>query len=264
MTRRSDVLGASRQLAEVLASDDRGGVAALLDPEFRAVGRDGREWLGADALPHLEPTPAPDDLRVYGDVALLIGRDAVDGGERATVEVWVRRDGDGDWRLIVRQINIIAAPDAPSGRPAHTPRPADAPPPRCANPVEQVPYEPVSEAERGILHSFQTLEGHVIRNEADDWVRYVAEEFVVFRTGQHPTTRAERAAHLREQKAINAEIHVAEVETMWMRVFGDAAVMRADHVMPGNRRPPYRATRVWVRRDGVWQMAVSQQTTRAA
>jgi hypothetical protein len=37
--------------------------------------------------------------------------------------------------------------------------------------------------------------------------------------------------------------------------------MRADHVMPGNRRPPYRATRVWVKRDGHWQMALSQQTT---
>ena len=39
-------------------------------------------------------------------------------------------------------------------------------------------------------------------------------------------------------------------------------VMRADHRMPENRRPPYRATRVWVKRDGRWQMAASQQTTR--
>jgi hypothetical protein len=265
MTGQSDVLGASRRLADALAAD-RGGIAALLDPEFRAVGRDGREWFGADAIPHLEPAPAPEGLRDYGDVALLVGRDPVDGGERVTVEVWVRREAGGErgWRLLVRQLNTIAAPGAPSGRPAHAPRPADAPPPRCANPCEFVPYDATSDAERGIIHSFQTLEGHVIRNEVDDWVNYVGEEFIVFRTGQHPTTRNERVGHMREQRKINAEIHVAEVEDMWIRVFGDVAVMRADHVMPGNRRPPYRATRVWVKRDGVWQMAVSQQTNRAA
>jgi hypothetical protein len=48
---------------------------------------------------------------------------------------------------------------------------------------------------------------------------------------------------------------------MKLWVHGDAAVMRADHVMPGKRRPPYRATRIWVKRDGRWQMTMSQQTT---
>ena len=60
-----------------------------------------------------------------------------------------------------------------------------------------------------------------------------------------------------------SETWVAAVEWMNLWVFGDAAVMRADHRMPGARRPPYRATRVWVKRDGRWQMATSQQTTRA-
>jgi hypothetical protein len=89
----------------------------------------------------------------------------------------------------------------------------------------------------------------------------VADEFVVTRTRQHPTDKAARMAFMDSQKAINAETFVAEVERMRFWVFGDGAVMRADHVMPGNRRPPYRATRLWVKRDGRWQMAVSQQTT---
>ena len=29
--------------------------------------------------------------------------------------------------------------------------------------------------------------------------------------------------------------------------------MRADHAMPGQRRPPYHATRIWVKRDGRWR-----------
>ena len=67
-------------------------------------------------------------------------------------------------------------------------------------------------------------------------------------------------AFIAAQKAVNGETWVAEVAWMKLWVFGDAAVMRADHVMPGNRRAPYRATRLWVKRDGHWLMALSQQT----
>ena len=84
---------------------------------------------------------------------------------------------------------------------------------------------------------------------------------MVTRTRQHPTDKAARMAFMATQRAINAETFVAEVVTLKFWVLGDAAVMRADHAMPGNRRPPYRATRLWVKRDGHWQMAISQQTT---
>jgi hypothetical protein len=60
---------------------------------------------------------------------------------------------------------------------------------------------------------------------------------------------------------INAETFVAEVLSMRLWARGDAAVMQARHEMSGGRRPPYRAARVWVKRDGRWQMAMSQQTT---
>jgi hypothetical protein len=163
----------------------------------------------------------------------------------------------------VHQLNTIAGPGAPSTHPTHTPRPADAPSPECPNPCDFVPYDVTTADERDIIKSFQTLEKAVIRNDAEEWVKHMADEFVVYRTKQHPTTKAQRADALRRQKAINAEIFVAAVEAMKLWVFEDAAVMRADHLMPGNRRPPYRATRVWVKRDGRWQMAVSQQTNRA-
>ena len=140
-------------------------------------------------------------------------------------------------------------------------RPADAPPPRCANPLEVVPYKPKSQAERDIIASFQALETAVTRNDPDNWRNHVADEFVVTRTRQHPTTKAGRMAFMATQREINAETFVAEVTALKFWVLGDAAVMRADHAMPGNRRPPYRATRLWVKRNGRWQMAVSQQTT---
>jgi Domain of unknown function (DUF4440) len=156
---------------------------------------------------------------------------------------------------------VLARPDAPPMHAAGTPRPMDAPPPRCANPLEVVPYKPKSQAERDIIAAFQALETAVTRNEPKAWDPHVADEFVVTRTRQHPTDKAGRMAFMATQKAINAETFVAEVVALKLWVLGDAAIMRADHAMPGNRRPPYRATRLWVKRDGRWQMALSQQTT---
>ena len=46
-------------------------------------------------------------------------------------------------------------------------------------------------------------------------------------------------AFMATQQAINVETFVAEVTSLKFWVLGDAAVMRADHAMPGNRRPPY-------------------------
>jgi hypothetical protein len=36
--------------------------------------------------------------------------------------------------------------------------------------------------------------------------------------------------------------------------------MIAAEMVPNNSRPPYRAARVWVRRNGQWLMAISVQT----
>ena len=181
--------------------------------------------------------------------------------EAVALDVWVQT-GDG-WRALIHHLNLLADPDRPGPHPAPTPRPPDAPPAECRNPIEHLPYQPASQDERDIIRSFQALENAVVHNDADEWVKHMADEFVVYRTGQQPTTKNQRAGHLRQQRAVNAETFVAAVESMRLWVFGEAAVMRADHIMPGNRRPPYRATRVWVKRDGRWQMAISQQTTRA-
>ena len=260
-------LAASRDLGEAIRAGDAGALEKLLDGEFTYIDAAGAVHARQGALSGmaagLPPADATPKVHDYGQVALITQRGpAAASGELVAVEAWVKRTES--WRALVRHLNVIAAADAPSAHPAHQPRPPEAPPPVCENPCAFVPYEPGSQAERDIIASFQTLENAVIRNDAAEWVRHMADEFVVYRTNQHPTTKAERAEALRRQQAINAEIFVAAVEAMRLWVFGDAAIMRADHRMPGNRRPPYRATRIWVKRDGRWQMAVSQQTTRAA
>ena len=64
---------------------------------------------------------------------------------------------------------------------------------------------------------------------------------------------------INRQKENNTDGYVGEVQSMRLSVYDDGAAMIATRV-PDNSRPPYQAARVWVKRNGQWQMAISVQT----
>jgi ketosteroid isomerase-like protein len=264
---KAAVLGAALTLASAIRRRRRDTVERLLARDFSFIDASGRRHSRAAVLRNLAPGPTVEDMResvrTYGDVALVMGAlksaQADARKDLFALDVWVK--GKAGWQALIHHDNVLAGRGTPALHAAAQPRPAGAPPPPCRNPLEIVPYEPGSQAERDVIAAFQTMERAVTENDAAEWMKHVADEFVVYRTGQFPTTREGRIAFIRAQAAINGETYVAEIERMKLWVYGDAVVMRADHVMPGNRRPPYRATRLWVKRDGRWQMAVSQQTT---
>jgi ketosteroid isomerase-like protein len=266
--REGGLLATGKQLGAAFRTGDKKTVARLTDAQFISIDESGREHSKAAVLRNLKALVSSGaergvKIRNYGRVARITSHGkSADKADVFTLDVWIK-DNNG-WRLLIHHDNVLAGKHEPSAHAASQPRPPDAPPPECRNPLQFVPYRPKSPDERGIINSFQQLETAVTRNDADEWVKYVADEFVVTRMRQHPTTKAQRAAFLRRQRTINAETFVAEVKRMRLWVLGDLAVMRADHVMPGMRRPPYRATRLWVKRNGRWQMALSQQTTIAA
>lgn len=259
------VLEAQRALSNALRMGNKVEAAKLLAPQFTWIDENGNEHSRADVLGDLaQIATSAGERRTalirYGAVAMVSGR-CQSPRKNAVffIDIWVK--GPSGWRVLVHHDNMLAAADAPATHAAPQPRPPDAEPPQCRNPCSFVPYTAKSSAERGIITAFQTLENAVTRNDAAEWVKHMADEFVVYRTNQHPTTKAGRAAAIERQRSVNAETWVAQVKWMKLWVYGDTAVMRADHVMPGNRRPPYRATRVWLKRGGHWQMAMSQQTT---
>ena len=261
------VLAAAKKLAAAIRRGNKTVADKFLAREFTFIDASGKLHSRREVLAQLRAAPdgacARVKVRTYGRVAVVTGAGKSAQARRRNdlfaVDIWVQ--GSDGWKALIHHNNVLALPDAPPAHPAVQARPADAKPPACNNPCAFVPYQPKSQAERAIITAFQTLEQAVTRNDAGVWVKHVADEFVVYRTGQHPTDKALRVDFINRQQAVNGETFVAEVEWMKLWVLGDAAVMRADHVMPGARRPPYRATRVWVRRDGHWQMAVSQQTT---
>lgn len=260
-----DVCAASAEFSDAIRSGDKPAVERLLDPAFTLIDSSGRLFPRTNASDALSAAQIGPEASVshhdYGTIALVVRRDtSPQQGELVGVEVWIR-DSEA-WRALISHQNVVADAGSPSTHPPLTRRPPEAPPPPCDNPLISIPYQPKSEAERDLIASFKALETAVTQNDPETWVAYVADEFVVYRTKQHQTTKAGRAKMLSDQREVNNETFVAEIGWMELWVHGDAAVMRADHVMPGNRRPPYRATRIWVKRGGVWQMAVSQQTTR--
>jgi ketosteroid isomerase-like protein len=260
------VLGAALTLANAIRRGRGASVERLLARDFIFIDASGKTHSRRAVLADLKAAPSSGDtrerVRTYGDVALVSG--ALKSGQAKArrdlfaLDVWIR--GKEGWQALIHHDNVLASKGTPPHSPAQR-RPPDAPPPACKNPLVVVPYEPKSQTEREVIAAFQAMERAVTRNDADEWVRHVADEFMVYRTGQPPTSKDGRVAFIRAQAAVNGETYVAEIKRMTLWVRGDAVVMRADHVMPGNRRPPYRATRLWIKRDGRWQMAISQQTT---
>jgi hypothetical protein len=264
---RQSVLAAARALQAAIRAGNAAAAEKFLARDFSFIDAAGHEHARREVLNALKASPRSAGTQVkvrdYGRVALITGSyKSAQAGKRSdlfALDVWVK--DANTWKALIHHNNVLARPDAPAAHVSGAPRPMDAPPPRCVNPLEEVPYQPKSQAERDIIAAFQALELAVTRNDPNEWTKHVADEFVVTRTRQHPTDKAARMAFMATQRAINAETYVAEVVSLKFWVLGDAAITRADHAMPGNRRPPYRATRLWVKRDGHWQMAISQQTT---
>jgi hypothetical protein len=65
---------------------------------------------------------------------------------------------------------------------------------------------------------------------------------------------------MERQKQAESPLTVGEIQAVRLSVYGDAAAMIATQMVPDNSRPPYRAARVWVRRNGQWLMTISVQT----
>jgi hypothetical protein len=117
-----------------------------------------------------------------------------------------------------------------------------------------------SPAEQDVLNSFLAIEKASIAHDAQEWSKHVADEFMLYRSGYAPTDKATRIAAIEGQKQAETPVTVGEIQAVRLSVYGDAAAMIATQMVPDKSRLPYRAARVWVRRNGQWLMAISMQT----
>jgi hypothetical protein len=244
-----DVRNADRALVSALANGDARAAAAWLDDEFTWVDCNGRvldktQTASASPKPPLDGeaglSPA---LHDYGEVASI----AVDRDKLFVLRIWVKRASG--WRLIayheVSQ-NLPAVPHGPGRK-------------EWDNPCKTIPYAPSNADERDCLASWQQLEIAVMRHEPEIWAQHVADEFMVVGAARRHS-KADRKAVLEEQRRTNANSAPAPLVSARLFGFKDAMVMACEH-QPFHGKAA-RVSRVFVKRDGRWLMAISFQTTR--
>jgi hypothetical protein len=249
LLRDDGYIQADRVLVSALANGDAGAAAELLDDNFTWVDSHGR-ILSKQQLAHELPkaplgaetglTPA---LRHYGEVAAV----TADRHKVFVLRIWVKRNGA--WRaLVVHEVsqNLAPAPHGPGRK-------------DWDNPCRTLPYEPRNVDERDCLASWQRLEIAVMQHEPEVWAQHVADEFMVVGAARRHS-KADRKAVIEEQKRTDANSAPAPLVSARLFNFPGAMVMTCEH-QPFHGKAA-RVSRIFVKRDGAWLMAVSFQTTR--
>ena len=160
---KAAVLGAALVLANAIRRGKVETAKQFLAREFTFIDAAGKVHSRREVLNNLQPGPTVADMketvRTYGDVALITGAlksaQAKERQDLFALDVWVK--GKDGWQALVHHDNVLAPEGCTACACTHrSPRPPDAPPPECKNPLQVVPYEPKSQAERDVIKAFQT------------------------------------------------------------------------------------------------------------
>ena len=263
------VLEADQALGAALRADDKSVARRLLSLQFTYVDANGKIHERKDFLADLKTAAAAASsdpvVKIYGRIGMVTGyRKSADGRDVYFLDIWAKQKRT--WRALVNQNVALAKAEAQGVTPIK-PDAAELEKLReiakfldCKNPCETIPYRVRSPAEQDIVNSFQAIEKAAVGHDAAEWSKHVADEFVLYGSGRAPVTKSGRIAMINRQKENGTAVRVGEVQAMRLSVYDDGAAMIATHALPDNSRPPYQAARVWIKRNGQWQMAISVQT----
>ncbi len=241
-------LHADRTLTEVLAKGESSALAAMLDDDFTSTDATGRTYNSAQVMQNLVlagdmGSVLEAQAHDYGDVVLVTAR----AGEAYVLRVWVKRPAG--WRLLLHQETIAAPLPTAAANPARD----------CENPCKTLTFEPETAAEKGVVEAWQAQETAETRHDSAAWAKTVADEFLVITSGRdRPNTKADRMATFDRQKLTDEP--AAPLPLLSARMFDFPGVVVMTSLQQRGNGRPNRVTRLWVERDGRWQLAFSQQT----
>jgi hypothetical protein len=254
------VAAADRSLADAMRNGDRSLARRLLSLQFTYTDQAGRAYSRHDFLAELKNlstgTATDPKVTMYGLLATVTGeRNAADGSVAFFLDIWVKQKGA--WRALARHDAMIADGETAAASAAAR---SDGKAVECTNPCQTMPYRVRSPAEQDVLNSFLAIEKASIAHDAQEWSKHVADDFLLYRSGYAPVDKAARLAAIDREKQAGSPVTAGEIQAVRLSVYGDAAAMITTQVVPDNSRPPYRAARVWVRRNGQWLLMLSVQT----
>jgi hypothetical protein len=259
------VLAADTALADAMRAGDKSAVRRLLSLEFTYIDANGalhgRKQFVTD-LGSVAPAAATGvNVKIYGLVAMITGnRKSVLGSDVFYVDIWVKEKRA--WRALAMQDVVVAAAPAAglempeeAGLRGELAKVFD-----CKNPCETIPYRVRSPAEQDIVTTFQAIAKAAFAHDSEAYAKHLADEFMYYQSGVAPAAKPERVAHVENEKAHNIPAILTAIQSMRLWVYGDGAAMISVNCVPGDAEPLLRVARVWVKRNGQWQMAISIQT----
>jgi hypothetical protein len=255
------VQAADTTLGDAQRAGDKSVARKLLALQFTYTDADGAVHARKEFLADLKSAagaPATDTkVAVYGTVAIVTGhRKSAEDGDTFLLHIWAKQKGS--WRVLTMQDVGLGASVAASGEP-------DVPGVQpslyaCKNPCQAFPYRVRSPAEQDVVNTFQAIQRARVAHDADEWSKHVADEFIHYRSGYAPAAKPSRIAEIEDQKQQKTPAVLSAIQTMRLWVFGDGAAMISTDGVADNSEPLLRVARVWVKRNGQWQMALSAQT----
>jgi len=254
-----EVLAADRAFGEAMRTGNRSLARRFLSLQFTYIDENGklherRNFLGD--LKNVAAAPASDQTaRIYGMVAMVTGRrKSAAGDDVFFLDIWAQQKRA--WRLLTMQdVSLDATADA-APEPAGSPGKLEA----CRNPCQTIPYRVRSAAEQDVVNSFEAMEQATEAGDPDAWAKRIADEFVRYRSGHAPISKSDGLALIEDQRQQNISAPLIAIQSMRLWVYGDGAAMISADGAPNDTAPRLRVARVWVRRNALWQMAVSMQT----
>lgn len=262
---------AANRTFEKAVAQDPVALEMQTDPAFTWIGSTGtfqsrREILdafGAGTAPQLLVLTTAVGVqlttRVYGQLGFV----QVHAGRSYSLRLFAK--GNDGWRAVhvieLSQPPPAAAPASPTGAavPSEEGVVTD-----CVNPCKVVPFNPGTPAAKAAFADWREMELGSLARNMDLWGRHVLDDVLIVDSGGNGTiTKAQRIANTLKQK--QAGVRTNEVPpVLWTRTleFGDTVLLLM--LQQPYKGQPYYGTRIYVHRDGRYQMALSYHTSIAS
>jgi hypothetical protein len=263
------VLAADESLGAAMRAGDKSIARKILSLQFSFVDEDGKlydrkNFLGS--LKDVAAAPSGDaKATIYGRIGVVTGhRKSVHNNEVFFLDIWARQKGA--WRALVAQDVMLATSDSAPAVDEDKRRALENELRElgksfdCHNPCDTIPYRVRSPAEQEIVNAFQAIEKAIFVRDTAEYAKHIADGFVHYESNDPPVPKSERIAAFEERKQKNIPAVMTAVQSMRLWVYDDGAAMVSVNGAPNGTEPLARFARVWVKRDGQWQMAISVQT----
>jgi hypothetical protein len=241
------VLQADKAFVQALVQKDAAAIANFLSPDFTWIDSVGKRYSREQVLassPAVANADVEAEVRVYGETAVV----RANRGRMNVLRVWVNHP-EG-WRVqLYQELLQVEKSEPPAARTSA----------ECVNPCKTIPFEPRTANEKEAIASWQGVMRAMAESDADAYSPLIADEFTATDTfHDRPFTKTDRLAQINRQKTTGVRAAPQELVAAEMFDFGETVMMVAKEQRPGGKF--YFNTRMWVKRDGRWQMLFSFNT----